>query len=237
MAAEFVLIVEDEEKMAVVLIDYLKKEGFETKWLAHGNEVISFLKQHTPDLILLDIMLPGMDGLEICKELRQFSNIPVIMITARGEIMDRVDGLKMGADDYICKPFSPIEVVARINAVLQRYHFQSSQMTKQKQKEIYLNSDSNQLVVKGNSIDLTPCEFSILSCLFSNPGAVFSRSKIVRNVQGYNFEGYNRTIDFHIKNLRKKIKKFFGHKELIQSIYGVGYKLVLPQKNSEGHLT
>jgi len=227
MAEEFILIVEDEEKMATVLIDYLKKEGFETRWLTHGNDVISFLKKHTPVLILLDIMLPGMDGLEICKELRKFSNIPVIMISAKGEVMERVNGLNIGADDYICKPFRPIEVVARINAVLQRYHFQSSQITKQKQKDIYLDSDSNQLVINGNIIDLTPCELSILECLFSNPGTVFSRSKLIRNVQGYKFDGYNRTIDFHVKNIRKKTKKYLRRKELIQSIYGVGYKLVL----------
>jgi len=207
MPENTIVVAEDDKKIADILIRYLQNEGYETVWIKTGNEVISFIKKNHPLLLLLDIMLPEMDGISICKELRTFSNIPVLMVTAKVNEVDRLMGLDIGADDYICKPFSPKEVIARIKAVLRRYNIHSAGNTKH--TNIYIQTESKQLVVYGNTIDLTPYEFSLLELLFSQPGTIFSRAKLIKQVQGYQYEGYQRTIDVHIKNLRKKNKGIF----------------------------
>jgi len=223
MAEGHVLIVEDEEKIAVLLKDYLEKSGYRTSILDRGDTVIPFVKNKTPDLILLDIMLPGMDGMEVCREIRKFTSVPIIMITAKIEEIDRLLGLELGADDYICKPFSPREVVARVKAVLRRMSPASEE------KIIFagtfvLNEETRRATVDGQELKLTPSEFKLLKVMMSHPNRVFSRNDLVNMVQGYEFEGYDRTIDTHIKNLRKKIAALLPEKEIISSVYGEGYK-------------
>ena len=220
-----ILVVEDEEKIALLLKDYLENSGFSVSWLNNGSLVIPRIKKQPPDLILLDVMLPGMDGMEVCKELRKFSMVPVIMITARAEEIDRLLGLELGADDYICKPFSPREVVARVKTVLRRAHPEAA--TPQFiLGEIAVDVDSREVIVAGKELKLTPSEFGLLKEMMSQPGRVFTRNELLNKVQGYDFEGYDRTIDTHIKNLRKKLGKMLPGEDIIQSIYGSGYKFV-----------
>lgn len=225
--ASHILIVEDEYKIASLLKDYMDNEGFESRIIDNGLEVIPWLQNHHTDLILLDLMLPGKNGTEICKEIRRFSQIPIIMVTARVEEIDRIIGLEIGADDYICKPFSPREVVARVKAVLRR--FSQAQLPQTGSGAlIQIDPESREVTVSGHELKLTPSEFDILKTLHSRPGKVYSRSLLVTETQGYDFEGYDRTIDSHIKNLRKKIAVHLPGQDIIVSVYGVGYKLVLP---------
>jgi two-component system response regulator BaeR len=195
--------------------------------LDRGDKVVDFVKKETPSMILLDIMIPCVDGKTICREIRKFSEVPVIMITARVEEVDRIIGFELGADDYICKPFSPREVVARVNAVLRRTL--NTVLTEEVLSvgSIQLNKTSRIAMVKENELNLTPSEFEILSLLMGSPNRVFTRVQLIENVQGYNFDGYERTIDFHIKNLRKKIAVHLPGQKVIQSAYGFGYKMVL----------
>ncbi|MGC9325667.1 MAG: response regulator [Desulfomonilia bacterium] len=223
MADEHILIVEDEEKIAVLLKDYLEKSGFRASILDRGDEVTSFVKGKAPDLILLDVMLPGLDGMGVCREIRKFSAVPIIMITAKVEEIDRLLGLELGADDYVCKPFSPREVVARVKAVLRRVHPVAEERIISA-GPVVLNQDTRQAVVDNHELRLTPSEFKLLKVMMSHPNRVFSRNDLVNLVQGYEFEGYDRTIDTHIKNLRKKIAAVLPDTEIISSVYGEGYK-------------
>ena len=215
---------EDEQKIADLLKDYLSAEGFQVTCLLRGDEALEQIKRLSPDLILLDLMLPGLDGISVCREIRKFSNVPIIMVTAKVEEVDRLIGLEIGADDYICKPFSPREVVARVKAVLRRTH-PSDPPRRMVVGPILLDEDSRAVMVDEKPISLTPSEFGLLTVLMSAPERVFSRSELVDKVQGYRFEGYDRTIDSHVKNLRKKIAARLPGREVIQTIYGVGYKL------------
>lgn len=221
---QHILIVEDEERIAEVLKSYLEKADFSVTCIGNGDQVITFVKGHSPDLILLDIMLPGLDGMEVCRAVRKFSDIPILMITARGEELDRILGLELGADDYICKPFSPREVVARVKAVLRRMHPKNDDK-KFTVGELELNLETHQVTIKGQELKLTPIEFGLLKALIEHPNRVFSRNQLINKVQGYTFEGYDRTVDTHIKNLRKKISDMMPDKEIISSVYGVGYRL------------
>jgi two-component system response regulator BaeR len=225
MTREHVLIVEDERKIADLLRDYLSNAGFKVSCLERGERVVSHVKQNPPALILLDIMLPGMDGTEVCRKIREFSNIPILMITAKVEEVDRIVGLELGADDYICKPFSPREVVARVKAVLRRAYSQP-EATKLDVGLISLDENSRQVTVNDHPLNLTPSEFGLLKIMMSHPNRVFSRSELLDKVQGYQFEGYDRTIDTHIKNLRKKIAAKLSDREVICTVYGIGYKFV-----------
>jgi len=220
-----ILVVEDEIKIAGILQDYLVRAGYQVAGLDRGDLVVSYVRQKQPGLILLDIMLPGMDGIEVCRELRKFSDIPIIMITARVEEIDRLLGLELGADDYICKPFSPREVVARVKAVLRRIYTPPSEKTLLVVGEVTLIPESHQALEGGHELKLTPCEFNPLKTLMGHPNRIFSRYELINIVQGYDFEGYERTIDSHIKNLRKKIAEYLPGKGVINTIYGVGYKL------------
>lgn len=222
MCRKHILVVEDEVKIASVLCDYLKNANYDTSMLHHGDDVLPFVKKEPPDLMLLDIMLPGMDGLEICRNIRKFSTLPIIAITARVEEVDVILGLELGADDYICKPFSPREVVARVKAVLRRYQFQNTD-EKVVTGPITLNMSSRKVTIEEELLALTPSEFGLLKIFMRSPNRVFSRSELLSLVQGYSFEGYDRTIDSHVKNLRKKIAKHLPGKEVIRSVYGVGY--------------
>ncbi len=227
MTRKHILVVEDEDKITRLLCDYLIEAGFRTSSLASGNRVAAQVKKEQPDLILLDIMLPGKDGMALCREIRQFSSVPIIMITARVEEIDRLLGLELGADDYICKPFSPREVVARVKAIFRRVDVtpRASQMVV---GAISLNDETHQVMIDTKVLNLTPNEFGLLKIMMRQPNRVFSRSELINRVQGYDFEGYDRTIDTHIKNLRKKIAKILPDQEVISTVYGVGYRFNEP---------
>ncbi|MDY0189229.1 MAG: response regulator [Desulfuromonas sp.] len=219
-----VLIVEDEQRLADTHRAYLQQAGYDTSWLADGLLVLPWVKKDPPDLILLDLMLPGKDGLEICKEIRQISEVPIIMITARVEEIDRILGLELGADDYICKPFSPREVVARVKTVLRR----SAPAIHQGKPLLSLDDDRYQATLQGQLLDLTAVEYQLLTILARNPGRIFSRNQLMDRLYTDQRIVCDRTIDSHIKNLRKKFAATGCTLELIQAIYGVGYKYEPP---------
>ncbi len=219
-----ILIVEDEEKIAQLLKEYLEKSGYIVSVLNNGSMVISRLKKRMPDLILLDVMLPGMNGTDICREVRKFSAVPIIMVTAKVEEVDRLIGLELGADDYVCKPFSPREVVVRVKTVLRRIQ-PEQQSSSLRVGEIFVNIDSREVRINDSRLVLTPSEFGILKEMMLQPNRVFSRNELLNKVQGYDFEGYDRTIDTHVKNLRKKIARYLPDKEVVKAVYGTGYKL------------
>lgn len=218
--SEKILIVEDEPKLARVLVNYLRASGFETFLLGNGTEVVTWVREQKPDLILLDVMLPGRDGIGICREIRTFSRIPIIMVTARVEEIDRLLGLELGADDYICKPFSPREVVARTKAVLRRT---SDGRTLQAQG-LVLDEHRYRAALHGLDLELTAIEFKLLQLLVEHPGRIYSRQQIMGKIYEDDRFVIDRTVDNHIKKLRRKIEAVAPEARLIQSVYGVGYK-------------
>lgn len=226
MANERILIVEDETKIAGLLKDYLSREGFEVSCLDCGDKAAKAVESEAPALMLLDLMLPGTDGISVCREVRKFSDVPIIMVTAKVDEIDRLLGLEIGADDYICKPFSPREVVARVKAVLRRVRPREA-TRRLVAGPIMLDETTRRVSVVGETINLTPNEFSLLHVLMTFPERVFSRNELIDKIQGYRFDGYDRTIDSHVKNLRKKIAQCLPGIEVIQTIYGVGYKLTV----------
>lgn len=215
-----ILIVEDEEKLARILADYLHQAGFETQCLGDGPTVVPWVQEHQPALILLDLMLPGKGGLDICKEIRSFSPVPIIMTTARVEEIDRLLGLELGADDYICKPFSPREVVARVKAVLRRAAGGETRFP----KGLLLDESRYRATLNGRDLDLTAVEFKLLSFLAANPGRIYGRQQLMDHIYPDQRIVADRTIDSHIKKLRKKIAVTEPGEEFIHSLYGVGYK-------------
>jgi two-component system, OmpR family, response regulator BaeR len=218
-----ILIVEDEKKIADLLRDYLVQSGFSVTSYERGDQVVAHVRNKTTDLILLDIMLPGMGGIEICQQIRKFSNVPIIMVTARVEEIDRLIGLELGADDYICKPFSPREVVARVKAVLRRVNPIQEEKTRTL-RSITLDREKHVALVQGHELKLTPIEFGLLKTLMAHPDRIFSRNELIRTVSGYEFGGYDRTVDSHIKNLRKKISILLPDQQVIATVYGFGYR-------------
>lgn len=229
--ASHILIVEDEIKIAQVLADFLMADGFNTHIIQDGAEVIDYIKQNTPDMVLLDVMLPNKDGLTLCREIRQFSELPILMLTARVEEIDRLMGLGFGADDYVCKPFSSREVVARVHAILRRS--QAFNIVEKSDKEndstacylhISVNKDKFLCLVGEQKVELTPVEFNLLTTLISAPGRVFSRDVLMDSSYNDARIVSHRTIDSHMKNLRAKINQH-SERDLIHTIYGVGYKL------------
>lgn len=220
-----ILIVEDEPKLAALLADYLAAAGFETRWLADGREVLPAVKAAAPDLILLDLMLPGRDGLELCRELRAFTEVPIVMITARVEEIDRLLGLELGADDYICKPFSPREVVARVKAILRRTRRAAGKAADE--LGLVIDEARYRATLHGQVLDLTPVEFRLLRALAAAPGRVFPRDRLLDKLYTDHRVVTDRTVDSHIKNLRRKLAQACPERELIHSVYGVGYKLEL----------
>ena len=216
-----VLIVEDEPKLASLVADYVKAAGYEAHCIENGLEVIPWVKANQPDLLVLDLMLPGRDGLEICKELRTFSDMPVIMVTARVEEVDRLIGLEAGADDYLCKPFSVRELVARVKALLRRPRAAAAPAG------FEINEEKHQISLDGKALDLTPVEFRLLAALAAAPGKVFSRDALLEKLYADHRVVTDRTVDAHVKNLRRKIDEVRPGADLVRSIYGVGYKLEL----------
>jgi DNA-binding response OmpR family regulator len=227
-----ILIVEDDSKIVRTLLLYLEGAGFSVTAVYSGEAALPAFRRERPDLVILDLNLPEIDGLEICRQLRQDSSVPIIMLTARVDEADRVIGLELGADDYILKPFSPREVVARCRAILRRT---TGDLTIQETigcGEISLNIDTHQAIAGGNKLTLTHSEFEILTALMRRPGKVFSREQLLEETQGLVYEGYERSIDQHIKNLRKKLRQALVEDlEVIETISGAGYRLIPPTGN------
>ena len=221
---ETVLIVEDEQKIAALLRDYLEQSGYRTHWIDNGEDVGDWVHVNNPDLVLLDLMLPGKDGLAVCREVRSFSEVPIIMITAKVDEIDRILGLELGADDYICKPFSPREVIARANAILRRVRLKHVENAAT-YRGIRIDKDRFQAIVNGSSMELTPVEFRLLEMLIAEPGRVFSRDQLMNRIYVDGRVVSDRTVDSHVKNLRQKIEPMIDGEEIIRSIYGMGYKL------------
>jgi two-component system, OmpR family, response regulator BaeR len=230
-AAQLILIVEDEPKIALVLADYLHAAHYATAHLASGLEVAAFVRARQPALILLDLMLPGRSGLEVCREVRSFSDVPIIMVTAMVEEIDRLLGLGLGADDYVCKPFSPREIVARVGSVLRRGRTtvprDESAGSVHAVGPFVLDELRMRVSYVGQRMELTTSEYRLLRTLVLQPGRVFSRSQLLVELHGADDETFDRAIDTHIKNLRKKLTKIDAASSPLRSVYGVGYQLDL----------
>ena len=217
--SERILVVEDEPKLAQLLRDYLVQEGFEVSVLHRGDEVEPWVRAHPVDLVLLDLMLPDKSGLDVCKALRASAEVSIIMVTARVDEVDRLLGLELGADDYICKPFSPREVVARVKAVLRRSRRDGSL-----QEGLVLDDAAYKASISGRDLDLTAVEYQLLKVLASHPGRIYSRDQLIDAMYRDERVVSDRTVDSHIKKIRRKIAAVAPDRELIHSLYGVGYK-------------
>jgi two-component system response regulator BaeR len=217
-----ILIVEDEEKLAALLRDYLLQAGFTPTIIKDGLAVVPYVREHKPDLLILDLMLPGRDGLEICKDIRTFSTLPIIIVSARVEEIDRLLGLELGADDYVCKPFSPREVVTRVKTVLRR----TGGAVAIEAQGLRLDEARYQASFHGVDLQLTAVEFKLLSFLAAHPGRIYSRDQLMEKIYPDQRIVSDRTIDSHIKKLRKKLAALSPDAELIGSVYGVGYKFI-----------
>ncbi len=216
-----IAIVEDESKLATLLSDYLQKEDYQTSIFEDGSTALEALQHEPPDLILLDLMLPGTDGMTICREIRKTSAVPIIMMTARVEEIDRLLGLELGADDYICKPYSPREVVARVKAVLRRT---GSDTTATLDNSFVLQEQEATVKVSGQTCSLTQIELGLLKTMVAHPGRIYNREQLMHRIYTDNRIVSDRTIDSHIKKLRQKLKKLDNDAEYIHSVYGIGYK-------------
>lgn len=222
--AKKILVVEDEKKLVAILKGYLEQAGFSVVTASDGEQALAVFRHEKPALVLLDLNLPKLDGLDVCRALRKESNVPIIMVTARVEEADRLIGLELGADDYITKPFSPREVVARVRAVLRRAEGEPARAETIVAGDLTLDLAKHSLHLKDREIELTPTEFDLLTVLMQNPGRAFTRLQLLDRVQGEAFEGYERTIDAHIKNLRQKIERDPKNPRYILTVFGVGYK-------------
>jgi Response regulators consisting of a CheY-like receiver domain and a winged-helix DNA-binding domain len=224
------LVVDDDEKIVKALAAYLINDGYEVQTAFDGPTALMKAREIKPDIILLDIMLPGIDGLSVCREIRKNSQVPIIMLTARDAETDKIIGLEIGADDYVVKPFSPREVMARIRAILRRVSPMKQEQHRSREVlcygDISLDLINHTLLVEGVPTELTPTEFRLLELFLTNPTRTFSRLQLIEKIQGVAFEGYERTVDTHIKNLRKKIGDSSGEPRYIKTVYGVGYRLV-----------
>ena len=221
-----ILIIEDEPALVNVLRDYLEKAGFRVETAYRGDTGLSVWEHKRPDLVLLDLNLPGIDGLDVAREIRRKDNTPIIMITARVEEMDQLIGLELGADDYITKPFSPRLVVAKVRAVLRRSDAGGAAATILRVADIEINLDAHTVSRDGAAIELTPTEFSLLAAMAAQPGRAFKRLQLLEATQGDAYEGYERTIDAHIKNLRAKLEHDPKNPHYIETVFGVGYRFV-----------
>lgn len=228
MALEKILIVDDDKNICDVLRLYLEKEGYGVILCHDGNEAVVKFNALNPDLVLLDIMLPGMDGLQVCREIRKKSSVPIIMITAKGETIDKVIGLEIGGDDYIVKPFDAKEVIARINAIARRVITGNSEPeTKEvKYDKLSVNMTRYELKVDGKPVDTPPKELELLYYLASNPNRVYTRDQLLDEVWGFDYYGDSRTIDVHIKRLREKLEGI-SDKWALKTVWGIGYKFEL----------
>jgi two-component system, OmpR family, alkaline phosphatase synthesis response regulator PhoP len=220
-----ILVVEDEMKIARLVRDYLEHAGFDVVVAADGEAALASIRRRRPDLIVLDLGLPGRDGLDVTRELRRTSNVPIVMLTARSDEADRIVGLELGADDYVVKPFSPKELVARVRAVLRR-----TEAVRDGGPEVLRVADLEvdvprmRVSVAGRTVDLTPTEFDLLCALVREPGRVFTRGQLLDAVHGVSFESYERAVDAHVKNIRRKIEPSPGRPRYLLTVHGVGYR-------------
>ena len=221
------LVVEDDINIAELLKIYLQKDGFEVENAYDGRKAVELAERISPDIVLLDIMLPVMDGWQVCREIRKTSQVPIIMLTAKGESMDKVSGLEMGADDYVTKPFDPKELIARIHAIMRRTDCGCEEAEETGRKLVFdqltINLDSYELIVSGKKIDTPPKEMELLFHLASFPNRVFTRNQLLDEVWGFDYFGDSRTVDVHVKRLREKIEGVSPKWEL-NTVWGVGYK-------------
>lgn len=221
-----ILIIEDEPELAKVLRAYLEKAGYSVLTAYRGDTGLSTWAHKTPDLVILDLNLPGMDGLDVAREIRRKSDTPILMLTARVEETDQLVGLELGADDYVTKPFSPKVVVARVRALLRRASKDTTKPQVIRAADLEIDTLAFSVTRSGQSIDLTPTEFSLLGTLAAQPGRVFTRLQLLEATQGNAYEGYERTIDAHIKNLRAKIEPNPKDPLYIETVFGVGYRFM-----------
>jgi two-component system response regulator BaeR len=217
-----IYIVEDEPELAALVADYARAAGYAATVFGDGEQALAAIRAHEPALVVLDLMLPGKDGLSVCRALRGFSEVPVVMVTARVEEIDRLLGLEAGADDYLCKPFSPRELMARIKAILRR-----SGAVAVQPPPVLVDEDARRIAVHGQDLALTPTEFAILAAMARRPGQVFSRAQLLDAARSDNADVFDRAIDSHVKNLRRKIDAAAPGLEAIHSIYGLGYRFDL----------
>ena len=220
-----ILIVDDDENICELLRLYLEKDGFDTVVAGDGEQAVEFAAKYSPDLILLDIMLPKLDGWQVCREIRKTSETPIIMLTAKGETFDKILGLELGADDYVSKPFDTKEVIARIKAVLRRTHDsdKSSQINEVRYDKLRINLTNYELEVNGVKIDTPPKELELIYHLASNPNRVYTRDQLLDEVWGFDYYGDSRTVDVHVKRLREKLENVSDEWSL-KTVWGVGYK-------------
>ena len=219
-----VLLVDDDPKIAKLLRSYFEKEDFAVLTALDGTTALQLYRDKKPDILVLDLMLPGVSGLDVCRQIRKESETPILMLTARDEETDRLIGLELGADDYVSKPFSPREVVARAKAILRRSRKTPEKTEPFKIGKFIVDTAGYTVSAEGSPVDLTPTEYRIFELLATHPGQVFTRFQLVEQIQGVAFEGYERTIDAHVKNLRRKIDDNPKDPRIIQTVYGVGYK-------------
>ena len=220
-----ILVVEDETKIARLVRDYLEHAGFEAEVVGDGDAALASARRSRPDLVVLDLGLPGRDGLDVARVLRRTSSVPIVMLTARGDEIDRVVGLELGADDYVVKPFSPKELVARVRAVLRRTQAaQAGGPEVLRVADVEVDLPRMRVSVGGRPVELTPTEFQLLAALMREPGRVFTRGQLLDAVHGVAFESYERAIDAHVKNLRKKLEPAPGRPRYLLTVHGVGYR-------------
>ncbi len=219
-----ILVVDDEPKIIQLTQDYLENAGFSVISAGDGERALTVIQVEKPDLVVLDLGLPGMDGLDVCRSIRKTSNLPIIMLTARDEETDKLVGLELGADDYITKPFSPKELVARVRSVLRRSELAQEEREVIRVGDVTLDLPRMQVTVGGEEIELTATEFQLLQALASQPGRIFTRSQLLNAVHGVAIESYERAIDAHIKNIRRKLEPVPREPRYIQTVYGVGYR-------------
>ena len=224
MPQQTILVVDDEKRIVNLVRAYLEEASYRVVTAPDGRQALFAARHEKPDLVLVDLMMPEMDGWELTRRLRQESNVPIIMLTARVEDMDKILGLELGADDYITKPFSPREVVARVRAVLRRAGQAPEQPDVLRAGELVLDRDAHSVTHSGQPVELTPTEFDLLAALMTRPGHALSRLDLLEAAQGDAYEGYERTIDVHIKNLRRKIEPNPKDPHYILTVFGIGYK-------------
>lgn len=228
-ATRRILVVEDEKAIREAVCAYLEKEGYWVTTAADGIAAIDEFDKHQFDVVVLDLMLPKASGEEVCQTIREGSDVPIIMLTAKGELEDRVAGLELGADDYLVKPFSPRELVARVRALLRRANVtEEPQRDRLQYGDLEIDSAGHKVRVDGDDVDLTASEFKLLATLARYPGRVYSRMELVEKVLGYDFVGYERTIDSHVKNLRAKLGDDPKDPQYIYTVHGVGYRFEAP---------
>ncbi|MHC1685708.1 MAG: response regulator transcription factor [Clostridiaceae bacterium] len=220
-----ILIIEDEEKVIEVLKAYLEKEGYEVFAVTTGSKGLDIFNKEKINLVILDLMLPDIQGEEICRQIREKSNVHIFMLTAKSSLDNKIEGLNMGADEYLVKPFSPRELTARVNSLFRRLKSEDTNKLSFDNGNLIIDSDKREVIVKGNLITLTPNEFDILYSLAINKGKVLSREQLIEKVFGIDFDGFDRTIDAHIKNLRKKIEEDSRNPKYVITVIKVGYKL------------